>query len=319
MKESLKNDDANLVNIHDDVDDVVFPEHVCVHCGSPCTALYRQLGTSISSIKAVSCQVCGNRAVDPYIEREWLLIAIDVLLIRTEAYRHVLWNTNEFRTTVTWQRAVQMTFASSLLNAYLKWETVRGRQDDPSSQQQHFLTDDSSSTIYVALLIISSMLDVIVEWVVIYSYLTILSTLEKRNRTQQQNNNVGTKVFWAILLPTTFQVVVVFVLIWENSKTTRALGTILIAGWQGLAIALVSQSTSMTDKRTNSITAIHVIAPLAGMVALVVWRFGMSLLLLNFQYPLPCVGIEVDVFAASEDELNRHHSMTLLPPLLCLI
>merc|ERR1740117_2062550 len=87
--------------------------YVCVFCGTPCAALYRKLtststststtttttsrsttstsSTTISSIKAMNCDIC-QRIVDPYTEREWLLVAIDCILLRPEAYRHVLYN-----------------------------------------------------------------------------------------------------------------------------------------------------------------------------------------------------------------------------------
>ena len=70
------------------------PPYICVECGAPCESLYHQL--SPSSIKALTCSNCGEIA-DPYIEQEWLLVVIDCILMRLEAYRHVLFNADEMK------------------------------------------------------------------------------------------------------------------------------------------------------------------------------------------------------------------------------
>ena len=66
----------------------------CVECWTPSWTVYRQLSeTSHHSVKLTKCRNGNcNRDVDPYIEREWLLVAMDGLLLRKPAYRHVLLN-----------------------------------------------------------------------------------------------------------------------------------------------------------------------------------------------------------------------------------
>ena len=44
----------------------------------------------------MTCSQC-HKMVDPYIEREWLLVVIDCILLREEAYRHVLYNVDELK------------------------------------------------------------------------------------------------------------------------------------------------------------------------------------------------------------------------------
>jgi Arv1-like family len=75
----------------------------CVYCLSPATALWYRSGeggsssgvatttssSSTSNIKLKPCAAC-HQNVDPYIEREWLLVVLDLILLRLPAYRHVM-------------------------------------------------------------------------------------------------------------------------------------------------------------------------------------------------------------------------------------
>lgn len=69
----------------------------CIHCLQPCPSLYKTYGgtaaatTTTTTIKLSPCTACGEN-VDPYCEREWLLVTLDLILCRSAAYRHVLCN-----------------------------------------------------------------------------------------------------------------------------------------------------------------------------------------------------------------------------------
>jgi hypothetical protein len=211
----------------------------------------------------MNCSNCGKTAVDPYIEREWLLVAIDCILLRDEAYRHVLFNVDELKEVPT-RRCLQFLFAWSLLDAYLKWETLR---NDKSSDEA-VLQD----TTFLLSLGVSSFFGMLAQWLAIctYRYMKAVST----NKTQP--NLIWTKLFWALLLPSTFSVVTISVIIWENTKTVRLLASLLIAYWQGIAVSVISGDIS---------TAV------VGIVAGTLWRLGVSL----WMQPYICVGLEVDV------------------------
>jgi uncharacterized integral membrane protein len=101
--------------------------------------------------------------------------------------------------------------------------------------------------------------------------------VSSKHKTQSNNlTTTRTKVFWALLLPSTFSVVTIFVIIWENTKTVRLLASLLIAYWQGIAVSVISGDIS---------TAV------VGIVAGTLWRLGVSL----WMQPYICVGLEVDV------------------------
>lgn len=64
--------------------------YACITCLQPNQALYKQYSTA-KNIKLETCPVC-YRDVDPYIERELLLVIMDMLLMRGCAYRHLFFN-----------------------------------------------------------------------------------------------------------------------------------------------------------------------------------------------------------------------------------
>ena len=78
--------------------DSLAPYH-CVGCLHPCASLYRTLGRG-NVIKLSPCVNCKSQAVDPYCEREWLLVVLDLVLLRQAAYRHVLWNRGQLLATM---------------------------------------------------------------------------------------------------------------------------------------------------------------------------------------------------------------------------
>ena len=94
-KHFLLDDTAGYPGILNAQDSLMNPskcsnDYLCVSCLTPNNALYRQY-SSIKSIKLQTCTNCG-RDIDPYIERELLLVVIDMVLLRSSAYTHFLFN-----------------------------------------------------------------------------------------------------------------------------------------------------------------------------------------------------------------------------------
>jgi hypothetical protein len=334
--------------------------------------LYRQLNkNSLSSIKAMHCEHC-KRIVDPYIEREWLLVVIDCTLLRPEAYRHILYNHHDFSwhvhaqktktgkqqqdekaipnsastaaaSTPLVQRLIQWTLVSSLFHAYLKYQTL--------IQTQHQLvtlrmfSDADSSTLLYATFFGTSVLDLAVQWFAIYGFMRLLPAPSNgkaidSERTESAkpsppppSHSMAYQIYLAMLLPTSFQVVSILVLLWENSKTTRALGSLLVACWQSLGISLISiRSSSSSKPSSKSSSVLKACAPLVGIVALIAWRFGVGQFLrfvaetagnngLKYlHHTIPCVGFEIDAFGHAVNGFAFEHSGGWVSPplLLCL-
>merc|ERR1712238_345024 len=104
---------------------------------------------------------------------------------------------------------------------------------------------------------ITSALDLFVQWLAIYGY-TKLVTMFSPSSYSPSQHNIAYQIFLSLLLPTSFQVVSVSVLIWENSNTTRALGSLLITCWQCLAISLITINTTNNNSNINvNVNVIH--------------------------------------------------------------
>uniref|UniRef100_A0A3P8VC80 Protein ARV n=1 Tax=Cynoglossus semilaevis TaxID=244447 RepID=A0A3P8VC80_CYNSE len=62
----------------------------CVECNEQATELHRDYSNGILTIT-----ICGScqKPVDKYIEYDPVIILIDALLCKTQAFRHILFNT----------------------------------------------------------------------------------------------------------------------------------------------------------------------------------------------------------------------------------
>jgi hypothetical protein len=142
-------------------------------------------------------------------------------------------------------------------------------------------TFNGPSSVEIALLVLTSVSDMIVQWAAVFLFLN-QKTVKAKKRGQAADN-LPAKIFWSLVLPTAFQVVSIFVLVWENSKTTRALGSLLVACWQGLAILVVAEKVAAQSGIT---------AAIVGILAVMLWRLARN----QFFHQEPCVGFEFDFF-----------------------
>lgn len=233
-------------------------QYVCVHCSCPCAALYRRLSVSLSSIKALTCNNC-NMLVDPYIEREWLLVVIDCILLREEAFRHVLFNVDELHNfPVLW--LCESILARSILDTYLKWHAMTICDSDRLLQQ-------SNQLFQLAPILLSSAFEIMFQWFV-------MQLVQSR---QEHDKRKKMQLLWGLLLPTSFCIVTIFVSMWENTKTVRMLGSLLVASWQGVAIWVVTKD---------------LYTPTLGLLAGILWRHLFTIL---FTPHFPCLGLEIEI------------------------
>ncbi|CAG8443802.1 5687_t:CDS:2 [Funneliformis caledonium] len=66
----------------------------CVECGVPVTNLYTEY--SKGNIRLTHCEIC-NKFADKYVEHDFVIIFIDMLLHKPQVYRHLLFNRLEYR------------------------------------------------------------------------------------------------------------------------------------------------------------------------------------------------------------------------------
>lgn len=370
----LQNDDSSSGR-HDDGGSLPRPSSslslplpklfVCVYCGAPCSALYRQLNmNSLSSIKAMNCERC-HRIVDPYIEREWLLVAIDCILLRPEAYRHILYNNQDLSRYTHVQkkeergqqqvkgnrnlikRLVEWTFMSSILHAYLKLKSL----PEDAEISSILLANGNSSMLVHATFVLTSALDLVAQWLAIYGFMKLFSRESEPNSATSLNSakhkddgndqqcvmlpshSIAYQIYLGLILPTSFQIISVLVLLWEDSKTTRAFGSLLIACWQCLGISLISMNNGSKPKAKKIV--LRGFTPLMGFISLIAWRFAIDRFiltivcttskgnLLHLHRTIPCVGYEMDIFNdvisdIAHGEFGSSAGWASKPLLLCL-
>ncbi|XP_067239485.1 protein ARV1 isoform X2 [Chanodichthys erythropterus] len=96
----------------------------CVECNEDATELHRDYSNGI--LKLTICSSC-KKPVDKYIEYDPVIILIDATLCKTQAFRHILFNTE---INIHWKLCV----FCLLCEAYLRWSLLQGSQpsDDPA-------------------------------------------------------------------------------------------------------------------------------------------------------------------------------------------
>ncbi|EUB64911.1 UDP-glucose:glycoprotein glucosyltransferase [Echinococcus granulosus] len=84
---------------------------VCICCGAQAPNVYTRYSKEI-----INLQLCGRcgRIVDKYVEYDFTIIAIDLLVYKIEAYRHILRN-------VDFPRIFHLLLLSCILSGFLGW------------------------------------------------------------------------------------------------------------------------------------------------------------------------------------------------------
>lgn len=96
----------------------------CVECNEKATELHRDYNNGI--LKITICESC-QKPVDKYIEYDPVIILIDAILCKTQAFRHILFNTS---LDIHWKLCV----FCLLCEAYLRWSSLHGSEQssDPA-------------------------------------------------------------------------------------------------------------------------------------------------------------------------------------------
>uniref|UniRef100_A0A3Q2WS51 Protein ARV n=1 Tax=Haplochromis burtoni TaxID=8153 RepID=A0A3Q2WS51_HAPBU len=96
----------------------------CIECNEKAAELHRDYSNGI--LKITICESC-QKPVDKYIEYDPVIILIDAILCKTQAFRHILFNT---RLNIHWKLCV----FSLLCEAYLRWSMLHGSEQssDPA-------------------------------------------------------------------------------------------------------------------------------------------------------------------------------------------
>lgn len=209
--------------------------------------MYRKF--SPTSLKLTVCESCGYD-VDYYVEREVFLVAMDVVLLRQDAYRHLLLNRiQDFDVQKNWRKAIQYVLASGVLQTYLLWEAYPGGNEShraPGESLRDLLDRQDKITISLLLhLFPLAIARLLTPWIVFYWCLRRFSRRATHPRT------LFTRSYLAVMFPTSFAVVTILVLVWENTYTVRLLGSLLVLVYQVLSIYTVSSAEGLGPKEST--------------------------------------------------------------------
>lgn len=95
---------------------------ICVECGQPVNDLHHQFRGA--GIRLTRCEYC-QRVADKYVEHEAVIIFLDLVLLKPQAYRHLLFNRTAYCERGLRFRDLQLAFFVVLMEAYSKTQSSR--------------------------------------------------------------------------------------------------------------------------------------------------------------------------------------------------
>jgi len=209
------------------------PHHVCVHCGCPTPILHRLL--SGNHIKLVECKNC-HRDVDPYIEREMLLVMIDLILLRSSAYKHILFNRPVA------EHVMVASFMILFCSTFLRVASDSHENKDIYYGYHILLTSAAVILDLLCLTLLTGISALLVFHHVYSPYdhknppFTVSVSGDLLKRSNVQTMDILRAVTIAIVPPQLFSAITAFVHIYEPSTTIRNLGAFFItcSRWVGV-------------------------------------------------------------------------------------
>ncbi|CBZ53353.1 Protein arv1, related [Neospora caninum Liverpool] len=93
---------------------------VCVECSVPLSSTCRRFPPHFQNIRLTRCAACGKTA-DKYVEYEVLLIFIDLLLHKPQAYRHLIFNRLPYAETGVPPSVRNFAVVCILFDTYTRW------------------------------------------------------------------------------------------------------------------------------------------------------------------------------------------------------
>jgi hypothetical protein len=263
----------------------------CIYCATPCDALYRVYGVSAAkTIKLSRCTHC-QRDVDPYCEREFMLVILDCLLFREEAYRHFLFHRYRDLQLDTRESKILLFLASSCLRAYV----ISMAEHDGSLQENVARL----AVYFLQQTILSGAVYLMQSQCIFGCILTLAKGTNEfaaflESYKEGATNELFIQIDLSLLLPTVCHVATIFVQIWEDSDTVRMMGSCLILAYQWFALntILCGRLGVHSLSQTLIVTIVFVLSLLVRDVALELIRLSWS----GNELPSTiCAGVELQI------------------------
>lgn len=108
--------------------DRCFTRMICIECMHPVSSLY--VSYSPTNIRSTACPSC-NKFADKYIEHDAVMVAIDLMLLRPQAFRHMVFNvlSKPGEEDGIHQQSKRMWLLITLFDVYLTWARAEISQE----------------------------------------------------------------------------------------------------------------------------------------------------------------------------------------------
>jgi Arv1-like family len=291
-----------------------------------------------SVVKLNHCTSCQN-VVDPYCEREGLLVMLDLILLRTESYRHVLCNDTNWYGSIeknkatnyckrSWMNKIRSfknlwrdIAISCILRVYLQVQSTEGfgqsleelvNSESPYElEYAHQVMYDVTSACFHNFLL---------SVVGLFTFLVVLLLVGIHNIPDNKDDNdrysrsfqcgmILKSALWPMLAS---QIATIWIDVWENSDTTRLLGCTalpLMYQWTALYHTLVVNTNSTyaekpNDNATRKKSKFLIFAAIKSTIILaiaVIARSSTTVLFgsIDNKSPRPCPGLEVSLYSST--------------------
>ncbi|CAH1792995.1 unnamed protein product [Owenia fusiformis] len=176
--------------------------YVCIECNHPAKELYKDYNGGV--IRIAHCTGC-NTVVDKYIEQDPVLIFLDALLHKPQAYRHLLINQHL-------HSHGKLLFIFLICDAFTQWAQNQPQGVDTSSQSDFIFYAALELNFY------KMFITVLIEFIVFICGVTL--TLQLSKALNLQNFNVRFKYLIHGLIVSNFgKLLVVPAVIWGQSNS----------------------------------------------------------------------------------------------------
>ncbi|KAI4328999.1 hypothetical protein L6164_021306 [Bauhinia variegata] len=207
-------------------------EYRCVQCDFPIKTLYIQY--SPGNIRLMKCEKCKSVA-DEYIECEIMIILIDLILHKTKAYRHLLFNVRKLETLKLEELFWKMAVGFLLLDAF-----VQGK----SLILESCKGESGSSKGFSSLLSLSTCWKILMD--VFFGNLMFLLTFLSVVRIFLSSSFSITRckdLLFAILISSYFKIFLIAMLVWEFPSPVIFIIDLFVLSSNIVALKVMSEST----------------------------------------------------------------------------
>ena len=208
--------------------------------------------------------------MDPYIEREWLLVVMDCVLHRPEAFRHALYNREPFATIFCGdnvdhsnkfgglRQLMRYSFIAALVRTYLWHATTTDDEDNSGTRSAKLLVFLVQSLVGENIMAIATIVSASVIVKMSMRKRSIDSSTASSSKMNTEYNDASSSFFYsrlylAVTVSSFFHLVTIFAIIWENSATVCLLGTLFVLSLQRMGVATVVDERLRREMDTKTV------------------------------------------------------------------